>query len=349
MSSRVLFVFLDGVGLGGPGESNPFTDARLPTLETLLDGRRPFREVVPYHGTASLVGLDASHGVPGIPQSGTGHTTLLTGEDAVARFGRHYGPWVPTALRPLVAEESILARCRRAGRRVAFANAYPEELLNLVPEGVPVSEAVTSRRLGPLRSGPPLAALGAGVLTRHTPALERGEAVASEITNDGWIRRLGRTSLPQPAPGEAGTSLARIAASHDLTLFAHYTPDYVGHRGTRAEAVEALERVDAFLDGVLASLPPDVLLVVASDHGNIEDTTREHTTNPALGLVAGPGHGAAAARLQQLRDVPRLILETLGRAPWTCCRWRRAGPPPMRGTRGLRRQRRATGRHVAPG
>lgn len=312
MTRRVLFVFVDGVGLGPPGATNPFTDARLPTLQALLNGRRPFQREAPYYGsTASLVGLDASHGVAGIPQSGTGHTTLLTGEDAVARFGRHYGPWVPTGLRALVAEHSILARSRAAGRSVAFANAYPEELMQLVPADMPVSEAVTARRLGPLRSGPPLAALGAGVLTRHTPALERGEAVASEITNDGWIHRLGRTSLPEPSPEQAGRSLAHIAGAHDLTLFAHYTPDYVGHRGTPAEAVASLERIDRFLDGLLASLPEDTLLVLASDHGNIEDTTREHTMNPALCLVAGPGQRRAAERLQHLWDVPRLVLDVL--------------------------------------
>ncbi len=177
---------------------------------------------------------------------------------------------------------------------------------------MPVSEAVRSRRLGPLRAGPPLAALGAGVLTRHTPALERGNAVASEITNDGWIRRLGRTGLPRPTPTEAGASLAAIAANHDLTLFAHYTTDYVGHRGSAEEAVATLERLDAFLAGVVAALPEDALLVVASDHGNIEDVTAEHTRNPALGLVVGPGHGAVAARLEHLVDVPRSILEVLG-------------------------------------
>lgn len=316
MPARVLFFFVDGVGLGAAGETNPFTAARLPTLDALLGGRAPLTGGAPHHGAgASVAALDASHGRDGTPQSGTGHTTLLTGVDAVARFGRHYGPWVPTALRPLVAERSILARAKAAGRRVAFANAYPEELMDRVPAGVPVSEAVTSGRLGPLRSGPPLAALGAGVLTRHTAALEAGDAVASEITNDGWIRRLGRTGLPEPTPAEAGANLARIAAAHDLTLFAHYTPDYVGHRGTWDEAVAALERVDAFLAGLLDALPADTLLIVASDHGNIEDTAREHTRNPALGLVAGPGHEAVADGLTGLGDVPAAILGALGLDP----------------------------------
>lgn len=307
---RALFLFLDGVGLGADDPAtNPLAAARMPTLEALLEGRRPLAGAEGFRGgRASLVGLDASLGVPGTPQSGTGHATLLTGEDAVRRFGRHHGPWVPTALRPLVARHSVLARARAAGRRVAFANAYPEELTDLVASGL---DGVPGRMLGPLRAGPPLAAIGAGVLNRHTPELERGDAVASEITNTGWIERLARTNLPVVTPEQAGANLAGIAGGHDLTLFAHYTTDHVGHRGSFAEAVAAVERVDRFLAGVLGSLPHDVLLLIASDHGNLEDVTAGHTANAALGLVAGPGHQAVAEQLRDLRDVAGAVLEVV--------------------------------------
>ncbi len=314
---------MDGVGLGPATSANPFTAARLPTLEALLDGRIPAAEAAPYHGTrASLVGVDATLGVPGLPQSGTGHATLLTGEDAVRRFGRHHGPWVPTALRPLVAGRSMLAVARERGRRVAFANAYPEELVRRALGGADRDEAaggdevalarlLASRRLGPLRAGPPLAALGARALTRHTAALAAGEAVASEITNEGWIRHLGRTSLPLPSAAEAGAHLARIVAAHDLTLFAHYTTDLVGHRGKPGEAVAALERLDAFLGGVVGDLPRDATVFVVSDHGNIEDTGRAHTRNPALGVVIGRDHRALAASLGDLRDVAGAVLRAV--------------------------------------
>ena len=310
---RALLFFVDGVGLGaGDPAINPVAGARLPALDALLDGRRALADDAPFHGDrASLIPVDATLGAPGTPQSGTGHATLLTGEDGVRRFGRHHGPWVPTGLRRLVAERSLLARAGAAGLDVAFANAYPEELVARIDTTRPAGEAVTGKRLGPLRAGPPLAAIGAGVLTRHTPALNRGDAVASEITNDGWIERLGRT-LPRVTPREAGGNLARIAAGHDLTLYAHYTTDYVGHRGGYADAVAALERVDAFLEGLLEALPPDVLLVVASDHGNIEDVGREHTRNPALGLVAGPGHRGVAEAIADLRDVTPALLRSLG-------------------------------------
>lgn len=306
---RVLIVFVDGVGLGSADPAlNPVAAADLPVLAALLEGRAPVAGSAPFHGRdASLVGVDATLGVPGTPQSGTGHAALLTGEDAVRMFGRHHGPWVPTALRPLVADRSVLARAKQAGLRVAFANAYPEELASRA-----ATEGVTGRRLGPLRSGPPLAAIGAGLLTRHTPALERGEAVASEITNEGWIERLDRASLPRITAEAAGRNLARIVAAHDLTLFAHYTTDHVGHRGTIAEAVESMERVDRFLAGVLQGAPGDLLLLVISDHGNLEDPTRQHTRNPALGVTAGSGHRAFAERLTDLTRVTPAVLEVLG-------------------------------------
>ena len=307
----VLILFLDGVGLGSPDPAlNPVAAADLPVLRDLLEGRVPVADAAPFHGaSASLVGVDATLGVSGTPQSGTGHAALLTGEDAVRMFGRHHGPWVPTALRPMVAERSVLARAKAAGLAVAFANAYPEELVERAAE-----EGVSGRRLGPLRAGPPLAALGAGVLTRHTPALERGDAVASEITNDGWIRHLGRTSLPRPDPAAAGRNLARIAAAHDLTLFAHYTTDTVGHRGTFDEAVAAIEKVDRFLGGVLGAAAGDLLVLVVSDHGNLEDPRAQHTLNPALGVVVGAGHAEVARRMVDLTRIVPLVLERLERA-----------------------------------
>lgn len=305
----VLFLFVDGVGLGADEAAvNPMAAAALPVMRGLLGGRPPTASSAPLvTARASLVALDATLGVDGLPQSGTGQTALLTGENAAARMGRHFGPWTPTALRPLLAERSILARAKRAGLRVAFANAYPEEVLERLAEtdGVP-------RGATPLRAGPPYAALAAGLLTRHTAALAEGRAVASDITNDGWIEQLGRRELPAIGPREAGHNLARIAASHDLTLFAHYATDHVGHRGSFEDCVAALERLDAFLGGVLETMPEDMLLVVASDHGNIEDAGGGHTRNPALGLVAGSGHAEAAEGMASLVDVAPRVMRVLG-------------------------------------
>jgi phosphopentomutase len=77
-------------------------------------------------------------------------------------------------------------------------------------------------------------------------------------------------------------------------------------------AVAALERVDRFLAGVVEALPPSCTLLVASDHGNIEDTRTGHTRNPALGLASGAGADALADSVSALTDVAGAVLAHLG-------------------------------------
>lgn len=276
----ILFVFLDGVGIGpADPEINPFLTARLPGLERMLGGGFPTLDTPEVVGpVARTLPLDANLGVEGMPQSGTGQITLLTGENAALAFGRHFGPWAPVRLRPLLAERNVLSRARAAGHRVAFANAYPKGFLQ-------------GRRTR-FPAAPPLAADAAGVLDRHADDLASGDAVSSEILNTGWRDRLGHAEVPRITPGEAGENLARIANAADLTFYAHYSTDQAGHRENRADAVEALEIVDEFLSAAFDGLAPGGSLVVASDHGNLEDVTAGHTRNPALGLLSGPAAGA---------------------------------------------------------
>ena len=270
-----------GVGDSDPA-INPFLGARLPTLRSLLGGGVPTLDRAASAPTTEaggrvvhLLPLDATLEVEGLPQSGTGQATLLTGQNCAVLHGHHFGPWVPVGLRPLVQDESWLRRAADGGLRLAFANAYPADWPGTGPG---------RRRV----AGPPLAAQAAGLLTRHVDALARKQAVASEIVNTGWRRWLGETTAPRITPEVAGGVLATITAAHDLTFFAHYSTDTAGHRGGMEGAVAALERVDRFLDGLLAALPTGTTLLVVSDHGNIEDVRGGHTRNPALGLVVDP-------------------------------------------------------------
>jgi bisphosphoglycerate-independent phosphoglycerate mutase (AlkP superfamily) len=162
-------------------------------------------------------------------------------------------------------------------------------------------------------AGPPLAARGAGLLTRHEEALAEGAAVTSEIVNEGWRRYLGHDRLPEVSEEEAGRNLAGIADGHDLTLYAHYATDTAGHRGGMDGGVAALERVDRFLSGVMAALSPETTVLIASDHGNLEDVRAEHTRNPALGVASGPGSARLAASLTSIQEVAGAVLGLVGR------------------------------------
>jgi hypothetical protein len=298
--ARVLLVFLDGVGIGDADpEANPLVrwGAELPALQELTGGTIPTRSEPRTEGAGGRAfPLDARLDVEGVPQSGTGQAALLTGESAAEIHGRHFGPWTPVSLRPLVEQRSLLRRAADAGHRVAFANAYPRGWPG--PRG--------GRRI----AGPPLAARGAGVLDRHEEALADGHAVASDIVNDGWREHLGHRDVPAITAPQAGANLARICREARLTLFAHYATDTAGHAREMPAAFEALSRVDAFLVGLLAELPADTLLLIASDHGNLEDVRVGHTRNAALGAARGPG-AELASDLSDIRQVTPFVLDLL--------------------------------------
>jgi hypothetical protein len=295
---RLLIVFLDGVGIGPADEEvNPFFRASLPTLTAALGGRLPSIGDPHVSGaTGRAFPIDACLGVDGVPQSGTGQVALLTGQNAPRLLGRHFGPWPPFRLRPLLEDKSLFRRAMTGGARAVFANAYPPRYL----------ERVSLRRV----SAVALAAHAAGLLRLDHEALGQGRAVASEIVNDVWRRRLGLPTVPVVSPEAAGANLARIAESADLTLFAHYDTDFVGHRGGMEAAVSALERVDHFIAGILSEAPPEILVLVVSDHGNLEDVRVGHTRNPALGMALGPSAHALPAPLD-LTAVPEVALRYL--------------------------------------
>jgi 2,3-bisphosphoglycerate-independent phosphoglycerate mutase len=212
--ARVLLLFVDGVGLGpNDPSSNPFLRARLPCLQQLMGGMPLVHGTAPAHADrASLAAVDATLGHDGTPQSGTGQAALLTGADAVALHGRHFGPWVPARLQRLVREESVLARAAAAGWRVAFANAYPEEVLDLVADGA------GGRPAPPLPSDAPARANRARRARAVVPACR---------TPTGGTGR----GCPEPAHGGPGTWRRRRERDNERRLAPHAWPDIgAGHR-----------------------------------------------------------------------------------------------------------------------
>jgi hypothetical protein len=283
----VLFLFVDGVGLAPVGPDNPLSDAPMPAIHAVLNGALTIERA----GAASralLRPLDATMGVAGLPQSGTGQTALLTGINAAAIHGRHQPHFPPVALRSLLVERSIFRRLTEAGRRVAFANAF----------GMRYWEALAARRLR--RSASVIAAEGAGVRFRSDHDLRAGSALTWDIT--GETIRAGGGDAPVVAARAAGARLARLAAQYDFVFFETFLTDLAGHgRLAHLAAPDrpplaiveqvhmAMERVDGMITGALDAMRPGDTLVLASDHGNIESlSSSSHTRNPVPLLVVGP-------------------------------------------------------------
>src|SRR5260221_4016565 len=125
---HVVMIFLDGVGIGrdDPG-SNPFFDAPMPSMRGLFGGAMPHLgdTSIDLPGV-SVTAIDATLGVPGLPQSGTGQVALLTGTNASHAIGKHFGPFPYTTLKPLLRTENIFSRLDSAGVKGFYANAFPD-------------------------------------------------------------------------------------------------------------------------------------------------------------------------------------------------------------------------------
>ena len=297
----VLFVFLDGVGLGPPGDANPFSTLDLPAFARLGGRQRWTAEAEPVRTERLLfVPLDATLGLEGLPQSGTGQASLFTGENAAALHGRHFGPYPPTTVRPLVAERSVFARLapRLGADRLAFANAYPERFFRFVEARG--RWTVTT-----------LAAHSAGVRLRRAEDLAAGRALPADLTGATWQRLLDTGHQPT-TEAEAARRLAALLDDHRFVLFEYFLTDKAGHSQDLGRAAEVLRSLDRFFGALLDQLDPEAdLLLVTSDHGNLEDlSTRSHTRHPVPLAAWGEGaHTFADAR--SLLDVTPGIVRLL--------------------------------------
>jgi 2,3-bisphosphoglycerate-independent phosphoglycerate mutase len=299
---RTIFLFLDGVGLGKTDpDVNPIFRARLPHLRSLLGGKLPhlgLRRIMAESAVA--IPLNATLGVEGLPQSGTGQATLFTGVNASKLIGRHFGPYPTTDLKPLIEQSNIFRQYKDSGHTVCFANAFPKQFFEYAASG--------KRRL----SVTTLSCRYADVPLFDADALLRDESVSADITRARWPE-LGYPHLPIITPHEAGKHLWSLAARHTFTLFEYWLTDYAGHGRDMATAVETLERFDGLLGGLLENFDlKDYTLILTSDHGNIEDlSTKSHTRNPVPCVIAGRKHRELSTLLRNLAHVTPALLASI--------------------------------------
>ena len=291
---KVLLFFIDGVGVGEDDpDVNPLATGEFPSLR-LTRTLRPEAD-----GLAPVVarGIDAALGVPGLPQSATGQTSILTGVNAPAAVGHHISGLPGPTLKRILAEHSILKRVRAAGREASFLNAFGPRFFE-APE--------TKRRL----SATTLATMASGARFRNWEDLLEGRAVVHDLTH--WRIREWGYDLPLREAEEAGAIVAREASRIDFSLFEYFETDRAGHDQDRVRAMRCLGDLDRALRTVLrrVDLTTTTVLVV-SDHGNVEDgRVKTHTANPAL--FAAWGRWPRTKAPERLTDLVPKILELLG-------------------------------------
>lgn len=299
--TRILFIFLDGVGLGADDPAvNPLARAKMPYLRSLLDGRSLTASTAPFENEiACLLALDAELGVDGPPQSATGQAILLTGKNIPAELGYHYGPKPnPQVAGYLKNGNTLFSWLHENHKAAALLNAYPPRYFAGIASGKRLYSAI------------PLAVTSAGYPLFSKEDLYAGRALAADFIGQGWRSMLGFTDAPVLSAPEAGRRLARLAQDYDFSLFEYWASDYAGHKQDMVWAVDQLETLDGVLEGLVEvwDLEEDLVLI-SSDHGNLEDlSTRRHTRAKVPGLVIGRRYEHITQGLEDISGIsPRLL------------------------------------------
>lgn len=296
-------LFVDGLGMGERSSiANPLCVARLPALRSMLGGEVPLRDRPAFESEHTvLLQLDATLGVAGLPQSGTGQTALFTGVNGAQVIGKHFGPYPYSTLRPIIAERNIFRQLLDRGKSGLFANAFPQRFFDYILKH-PSRRTVTT-----------LSCQSAGLNLMRDSELEAGMAVSADITSEGW-RNLGYPGIASINPETAGERLAHFSVRNDFVLFEYWLTDRAGHAQDMPGAVDVLERFDRMLAGLLNTMDISrTLLLITSDHGNVEDlSTKSHTRNVVPLILHGkPAPSLASAVGSDLTSITPFLVQTL--------------------------------------
>jgi hypothetical protein len=306
---RMIFIFLDGVGIGKADDTNPLYTTKAQFL--------PF-----YEGSSGLPdgtpvkAIDPLLGVKGIPQSATGQTTLFTGQNAPALIGAHKGSYPNKIMRKIIKEQNVLKKLNRQGIRASYINAYPKHAglfsapnIELDDEGeLHFSEkfpelfkrriSVTSTMLLANRTAP---------FDEHDIPAKR--SLFQDYSNHYLVEK--GLHLPEYSPETAGEILFSVSREYDFILYEYFQTDIFAHRRSLEEISELIKNLDRLIGSLISHLEREQdTLLITSDHGNIENHThRSHTLNPVPLLAWGKEAGLLRNRIESLQDVTPAVVE----------------------------------------
>lgn len=278
---KVIYLFIDGVGLANPSVDNPVNSEVCPTLCRLIkDNSKP---------------IDACLGVEGLPQSATGQATMFTGKNCPEIMGKHCEGFPGPALRKVIEDNNLFLQLKRRDKKVRFADAY------LVDE----VDILERQRF---KSVTTVMALTTPEVISNVDDLIADNAVMQDITRETIQDRY--PEIPIITPQRAAEHLFSIALKNDFTLFEFFQTDVSGHSMDYKRACNVLRNYDKFLAVLIRfAEAAGITVVMTADHGNIECMSeRGHTRNPVPFITFGPKAKFLRERVENLVDVTPALL-----------------------------------------
>lgn len=278
---KIIFLFIDGVGIRPPAADNPVNPEVCPVLCRLIaEHSRP---------------IDACLAVDGAPQSATGQATMFTGLNCAAAMGKHCEGFPGPALRELVSENNLFLQLDRRGKTVKFADGY-------------LVDSAEELALHRFKSVTTVMALSLPKSISTADDLARNDAVYQDLTRETIQDRY--PDIPVISPQRAAEHLFALAQNYDFTLYEFFQTDVSGHSLDYERACSVLRVYDQFLATLVRHTEnAGVTLVLTADHGNIENMSeRGHSMNEVPFIAIGPKEKQLRDRVRSLTDVTPAIL-----------------------------------------
>ena len=275
--TRLIFIFLDGVGIGKCIDTNPFFIAKSAFLPFYTANNN---ELHLPDGTR-IKTIDATLGVDGLPQSATGQTSLFTGVNIPALLNGHKGSYPDKSMRQIIKAKNLISHLRNQNINARFINAYPfygqlfsQQHVDIHDDGsFHFSEAF-----------PPIFKKRISVTTCmnianqlipfteidiiHETALYQDYSNLSlihmleEAQASGKLKSLlkqvvlplGIPTLPLFSPEKAAEILFNASRKFDFMLYEYFQTDIYGHRHTFAERVQLIRQLDRLIGRLISLL-----------------------------------------------------------------------------------------------
>lgn len=307
MNKKLIFFFLDGVGIGGRSAVNPFFLAKADCLPIYQNGPGlPDGEPVK--------SIDACLGVPGMPMSATGQTALWTGVNMPRLLGRHKDSYPDSDMRRVIKKKNLFTRLKKHRITVRFLNAYPGHSHFFTADYIRIRENgdLYFSPAFPPGARSTLSVSSCMMLSSFMRPFGSKEiineiALFHDYTNDELIRQ--GINLPRFSPERAAEIIYKTSRHYDLLLYEFFLTDLYGHGFETDQCVKLIRDLDRLLKHLTAlmDIQKDTLLIT-SDHGNLEDRgTEYHTTNPVPLITWGRESESLRKGIKNLTDVTPAI------------------------------------------
>ncbi len=343
---RLIFIFLDGVGIGRPTTANPFYAAGAdylpfyykPRNKNIVNRNHPvFSPGVPENNggeeenpdlttledftpdlpdNTPVKTIDARLEVEGMPMSATGQTALFTGINMPRLLNEHRDSYPDKDMRRVIRTNNIFTRLKRKRINVRFLNAYPKCAHLFTPEHIGIrddGEFYFSAAFQPnFRNA--LSVTTCMMLSSYMkPFSEKDIIMERSLYHDfsNQSLRNGDNMYPLFSPEKAAEVIFNTSRRHQFLLYEFFQTDMYGHGFELEECIQLVRQLNRMVKRLVSLMDPEKdTLMITSDHGNLEEScTPLHTTNPVPLLAWGRRSHVLREKIDSLVDVTPAVVD----------------------------------------